>query len=183
MNKRKQVVIMAVDPQILGDKEMAIIIKVTDIVFKKAIELMKAAGDERIGGYATIIREDLWPLAVRIPLGVVPLEKAPKWSELSMEKCLRLMENEDHFTSYESRDPDAEVITLQGKTEKWGKWGGAVRMFRYMLGFSGFDELWDEAVELVVGIKTGLLDIAETLDKITSERNPHLRPLLMVVEC
>lgn len=183
MNKRKQVVIVGIDPQVMGDKEICNIIKVTDIVFKKALELMKASGDERMGGYATIIREDLWPLAVRIPLGIIPPEKATKWSELSTEKCLRLMKNEDHFTSYESRDPDAEITTLQGETEKWGKWGGAVRVLRHLLGFSGFAELWDEAVELVVGIKTGLLDMAETFVKISPERNPHLRPLLAAAYC
>lgn len=182
MIKQKEIVIIGIDPQIMGDKKLWEIIQTTQTVFKKALELLKDAGDDRRGGYATIIREDLWPLVVRVPFGVIPLDKATKWSELSTEKCLRLMENDDHFASYESRDPEAEMTTLQGVVEKWGKWGGAIKAWRHILGFSGLPELWDEALELVVAIKTKLLSQTIALHNISHERNPHFRALLAAVE-
>lgn len=181
MNKNG-IVVVGIDPQIMQDKKLWEIIQTTQTVFNKALVLLKDAGDERTGGYATIIREDLWPLIVRVPFGVIPLEKAPKWSELSTEKCLRLMENKDHFASYESRNPEAEITTLQGIIEKWGKWGGGIKAWKHLLGFSGLPELWDEAVELVVAIKCNLLSKTIALHNISQERNPHFRTLLAVVE-
>jgi hypothetical protein len=183
VTRKKKVVFIGIDPQVMQDKQLCDLIKTTQIVLEKALELLKEAGDERLGGFTTIIREDLWPLVVRIPMGVIPVEKVHKWSELSTEKCLRLMQKEEHFASYESRDPEAKITTLQGEIEEWGQWGGGIKAWKHLLGFSGLPELWDEALELVVAVKTDLLNRTIALNNISSERNPHFRILLAAVEC
>ena len=68
-----------------------------------------------------------------------------------------------------------------GRKQPWGKWGGAIRAGDYIISFSGFPELWDEAAMLVLAIRMGWLDQTATLRRISRKRNPHFRVLLEAV--
>ncbi len=93
-------------------------------------------------------------------VGDVPDDKAARYIELAQEKPLRLAANMTklgHVLSWQSRDPEANL------------WGGAVyiRIGNIILSFSGFPELWDEAIGLVtasIGLNvpaTSLVSLAE----------------------
>ena len=93
-------------------------------------------------------------------IGDVPDDKAARYIELAQEKPLRLAANMislGHVLSWQSRNPEENL------------WGGAVyiRIGNVILSFSGFPELWDEAIGLVtasIGLNvpaTSLVPLAE----------------------
>lgn len=79
--------------------------------------------------------------ALRIPVGIVPLDKADKWCRLSLEKARRLAKNlpKGHVSSWQSRD---------GKV----RFGGSIATRRFIFSFSGLPELADEAFMLCLAV-------------------------------
>ena len=75
----------------------------------------------------------------------MPAERGQKYLELAQEKARRLAEHPDHWSSWQSRNPDE------------GKWGGAVNAGAYIFSFSGLPELADEAAMLLTALSLGFL--------------------------
>jgi len=73
-------------------------------------------------------------------LGEVPKEKQERYLSLSLEKGQRLYQdyraNIKNISSWQTRNPDKDL------------WGGAIRIHKYILSFSGLAELLDEALVL-----------------------------------
>jgi hypothetical protein len=70
-------------------------------------------------------------------IGEVQPEKSEKYLTLCAEKARRLAGYPDHFSSWQTRNPNQNL------------WGGAVRGYA-LLSLSGFPELGDEACMLVL---------------------------------
>lgn len=147
-------------------------------ILTKAVELMRAQGEIRTGGFFALSRPGMPSSYAHIEWGALPVDKRSRSFELVNEKKGRLEAHPRHFTSYQSRNPHAAVIDMFGRKQPWGKWGGAIRAGDYIISFSGFPELWDEAAMLVLAIRMGWLDETATLRRISHKRNPHFRPLL-----
>jgi hypothetical protein len=103
--------------------------------------------------------------------------KFGKYSVLSKEKAERLYRflSAGHLTSYESRNPKAEVA-ISGRIEFWGHWGGAILISKQLIfSFSGLPELLDEAFVCFIGIKSGLMS-KHQFAKIKKRRtdNPYI---------
>ena len=136
-----------------------------------------------IDGYLFVTKEASvpCPMAMTVPIGSVSVEKVSRLFTLATENALRLRdEYPEHRTSFESRDPRAQVFNvIDDIYRSWGKWGGAIRAGGYILSFSGLlDEWWDEALVSVLAIRYSLVEENELLNAISEKRNPHLRPLL-----
>ncbi len=96
--------------------------------------------EDRTGGYFCLAEQNGRILTLTL-LGTIPdLEKAKKYRHFAEEKALRLAEHSRHVSSWQSRDP------------KHDKWGGAIRTSNLIFSFSGFPELWDEALMLVTAV-------------------------------
>ncbi len=104
----------------------------------------RLSGDEspNVGGYLVVADSGTGLPLGSIFVGDVPDDKAARYIELAQEKAIRLskkISTEGHVLSWESRDEAADC------------WGGAVlvSLSDIILSFSGFTEMWDEAVGLV----------------------------------
>lgn len=157
-------------------------------VFKRALGLLKEDEEERAGGYLSVAIPSLFPRVFRMPFGEMRFDKSGRYSELCMEKWLRLRRSEfSIWTSFETRNPNASIVLSTGEYSDLGEWGGATRATStgatYLgdfLSFSGLPELWDEAVVFVLAIALGWLDRGFVLERISEDRNSHLRRLLTV---
>jgi len=143
----------------------------TDIIGKQAL-------NEKTGGYFTIQYLDIHNTVISKKLGDIPTDKKDKYHCLSKEKPSRLKRNLSlgHLTSYESRNPDSNIIVSKDKIEKWGEWGGAVLINKNLIfSFSGFPELLDEAFVCFLGLKSGLMS-KHQFAKIKKRRtdNPYI---------
>jgi hypothetical protein len=118
---------------------------------EKYVRLAQPHFDEenrwRTGGYFC-----LWDTGHRAPFLVTLIgdptdEKMMKYYVYSMEKADRLRSNvtQGHRTSFQSRD----------ENKKW--FGGAISTPRMILSFSGFQEMWDEAVMLATAVNLRLI--------------------------
>ncbi len=98
----------------------------------------------RKSGYFTLRDISSGRVIITIMLGDIPKEKQEKYLQLSLEKGDRLYKNYKTsfkiFSSWQTRQPDND------------KWGGAIRVNRYILSFSGLSELLDEALVLEVAL-------------------------------
>ncbi len=86
--------------------------------------------------------------------GTYAEEKALKYWEFAQEKADRLANHFDkgHLSSYQSRAPEKM------------RWGGAIRTpGGWILSFSGFPELMDEAFMLSVARQAGLITVAQAV--------------------
>lgn len=94
-------------------------------------------------------------------IGQVPLEKAEKYFRFCVEKAIRLANHPEHESSWESRNPDA------------GEWGGAVRVGDYIFSISGYPEMGDEALMLILAEVHSREDqaVIETVTRIASRSN------------
>ncbi len=150
-----------------------------DIILKLFTNLIgKEALDDKAGGYFTIQYLDELNTVISKKVGKIPPEKIDKYSCLSKEKPSRLKRNLSlgHMTSYESRNPDAEIFITTGIVEPWGHWGGAVLISKkFIFSFSGFPELVDEAFVCFLGIKSGLMSKCQFgIVKKRRSDNPYL---------
>lgn len=87
-------------------------------------------------------------------------EKVARYCQLCQEKARRLLENPDHLSSWQSRDPGQ------------GKWGGAVRADGLVFSFSGLHEKADEAVVVNLARYAGLLSdvLAQAVAEISDNK-------------
>ncbi len=128
------------------------IIKIAEKVFQEYIKLPEELTNrsDRKGGYLTVLNTQINRIeAIRL-FGELPKEKAVKCIKISQEKANRLyqkifVENLNHLTSWESRDPDNT------------QYGGAVYnpyciYNNYILSFSGLPEIGDEICMLVLQV-------------------------------
>lgn len=141
----------------------------------------KESMDGKTGGYFTIQYLDIHNTVISKKLGDIPTDKKDKYCCLSKEKPSRLKRNLSlgHMTSYESRNPDAEISITTGIVEPWGHWGGAVLVSKYYIfSFSGFPELLDEAFVCFLGMRSGLMPRTQFVEvKKRRTDNPYLKLL------
>ena len=112
------------------------------------------------------------PLVATVPFGVIPKESG--CYTFAPEKVDRLAGYPDHWSSYESRDPDRK------------RWGGAIRLpdTSLVIGFmswSSYPELVDEAFKLAVAVEAGLMEVARAefvASRGRQEMNEFLHPIL-----
>ena len=91
-------------------------------------------------GYLTIRRKIDGRILLAVQIGECPPHKASEYFKFSLEKGERLFHHSNHVSSWQSRDDKNE------------KWGGAIIAGNYIVLFSGFPELLDEAVVLVLSL-------------------------------
>lgn len=137
-------------------------IKIASALLPYAIEM---DGRGRLGGYICIVNR-LGVVVATILIGKVPnIDDAQKYRENSQKKSLRLALYKDHISAWQTRNKEKEI------------WGGSVYdTFGNIFGFSGFNELVDEAFSAAVAC--GLNEDAMPLklqQRIASvSDNPHL---------
>jgi hypothetical protein len=124
----------------------------------------------RTGGYVCYADVRGMPLMVHV-MGSIGEEKAGKYCGFSQEKLSRLARHPEHWSSWQSRDPDR------------GEWGGGIRLGDgHMLGFSGLTEEGDEAVCLVAAIGFGALDEKQARNIANISCNTCFEPLLLLMQ-
>lgn len=138
------------------------------------------------GGYFTIKQLNNGNATITKRVGCFSKEKTEKYKFLSFqENPDRLMKyiKHGHLTSYESRNPEAEVFISTLRNEKWGYWGGAVLIIKqFIFSFSGLPELLDEAFVCFLGIKSGLMTKCQFgIIKKRRLDNPYLEVLNTVL--
>ena len=115
----------------------------------------------RTGGHFTVAPVGDSPneiLSVGIPLPSLPS------ADFAAEKAARLIQNPEHISSFQSRNPEA------------GQWGGAIRANDQLIfSMSGMPEHVDEAINLSVALKTGVISEARLMDIVNASRNPYLK--------
>lgn len=107
----------------------------------------------KFGGYLTIALRDGVPILVAL-VGVPEERKREQCLAFSQEKAKRLAQHKDHFRSWESRDPDAQL------------YGGALRDTDYIVSFSGLPEELDEVVSLLVLLPHSGFSLTFFLEKL-----------------
>jgi len=142
----------------------------------------KDALDAHTGGYFSVRCIDCEDTVISQKVGKVCSDKKEKYSCLSPEKSLRLKKNlhNEHLTSYESRNPEGNVLVGQeNRIEQWGHWGGAVYISKYFIfSFSGLPELLDEAFVCFLGMRSGLMSRSQFVEvKKRRTDNPYLKLL------
>jgi hypothetical protein len=142
---------------------------------------------KRQGGYLVVMNHRSEELVLLAKVGQISKELTHKCETLAREKAWRLYSRVGDWTSFESRDVEAEVMVYDysqppqlAYTRPWGQWGGAVRGNRYIFSFSGFPEMLDEAMMFVLAIKMGELEKDWVLERF-GVRNKFLVPFL--AEC
>ena len=108
-------------------------VAVTEQLVALASRFESAAGKK--GGYLCLGYGDS---SRKAKIGEVPSEKDEKYSRLAGEKVFRSRLTD--MTSWATRDPAKDM------------WGGAIPGRRFVYGFSGFPELWDEALVLMLAV-------------------------------
>jgi hypothetical protein len=94
-----------------------------------------------------------------------PAEAMEKYEIVSKEKGERLFNHPEHFSSWESRDPENK------------QWGGAIRTLTFIFSFSGLPELGDEAVMLVSAVRLKYLSYADAVRIAAISNNPFFQKL------
>ncbi|GEM_PF-1678999 len=131
---------------------------------------------DRTGGYFCVAYAYSGLPILIAEIGNPPADKVERYLTFAQEKAKRLAENPDHKSSWQSRD------------ETKDQWGGAIRAGRYILSFSGFPELVDEAVMLLTALKwdkrfggyNGDAIHQDVDEAAKASNNPHFAELLAV---
>ncbi len=100
-------------------------------------------------GYLTIRSASDGRILLVRQIGDCPADKFASRSRNSMEKGERLMANPEDVGSHQSREPKDE------------KWGGAIRTRQFLISFSGMPEHADEALDVGIAVKYGLMSESE----------------------
>jgi len=113
------------------------------------------ASEQRRGGFLCVLPNIPYyaePVPLMIAMvGKPTASKERKYLELCQEKAIRLMANEKHLSSWQTRHLDHQ------------QYGGAIRAGDFIFGFSGLIELADEAVLLMMALEIGLLSKEEVV--------------------
>ncbi len=141
---------------------------ITERVVNRAIQIANRGGEGRTGAYVCIIDHRTGQMILHALIGHGTPEKIAKWRELSLEKATRLLNNLPlgHETSEESMD------------EARSMYPGAIMGNDYIFSLSGMKAMDDEATMFRTAIALGQRNRRQTLKRISSSRNPRLRPLL-----
>lgn len=104
-------------------------------------------GEGDPGGYIYICNPN-GNMVAHVMIGTPPSEKAGEYEKLSKEKARRLRSYVDHTLSWESRDTKAN------------QYGGAIRLpNKFIISFSGFPEMIDQAFCLALAVRFNLIEI------------------------
>lgn len=135
------------------------LIEEVEMIAKKASELFCP---ERKGGYFCAQESNFNIPFLVSQIGEPAEEKRRKYFPLSQEKAFRVYVICGTETSYQTRNPAED------------KWGGAIRVGKYIFSFSGFPELVDEAVMIVLALRLRIINL-ETAKRLGSySNNPHI---------
>jgi hypothetical protein len=133
-----------------------------ELISKKASELFCP---ERKGGYFCAQESNFNIPFLISQIGEPDEIKKKKYFLFSQEKAFRIYIICGTETSWQSRN------------EKEEKWGGAIRVGKYIFSFSGFPELVDEAVMIVLALRLRIINL-ETAQKLGSySNNPYITQL------
>lgn len=125
----------------MKDIDLGIMQKSAEIVIKAARRLMKRP--DKHGGYLCIATRTGKVLSIFLVGNVCDETKASIYRGFCHEKALRLANNPEHISSWESRDERAQY------------YGGAICVNTLIFSFSGFSEHWDEACMITLAGLTG----------------------------
>ncbi len=137
-------------------------INIAKVILPYAIEM---DGRGRTGGYICVVNRFGVVVATILIGEISNAEEAKKYRENSQKKSLRLALYKDHISAWQTRDKEKEI------------WGGSVYdTYHNIFGFSGFNELVDEAFSAAVacGLDEDAMPV-ELQQRIASiSDNPHL---------
>jgi hypothetical protein len=121
-------------------EELELVTSLPLLVEEVVADALSLMGDpNRKGGYFCLSRTNARRILLVTQIGEIDSdEKADKYRLFCQEKSIRLACWPDHVSSFQSRNESAE------------QYGGAILTSEYILSFSGFPELWDEACMLEV---------------------------------
>lgn len=132
---------------------------IDDIVLAVVVTLKEVNRPDRAGGYVSLFDFfDPSPLLV-LKVGTFEFsepERAEDCFKYSQEKGIRLQDNPDHVSSWQSRDFDRK------------KYGGAVRGNGVILSFSGCPEKHDELAMVRAGLQLGLFPNYDRIREIAT---------------
>lgn len=147
-----------------GVRQLARILSRITPVFESAMMQMKAPN--RKGAALTIMNIDKEMIfSFTTFVGRPAADKKEKYWNLSIEKSERLLTFPKHLSSFQSKD------------ESKDRYGGAIRTELLLIGVSGFPELWDEAVSLVLAAIGGATTFEQAEYIASISRNPYFKPL------
>lgn len=94
---------------------------------------------DRKGVYLCLADSSGFPLVISA-IGEVPEDKRQRYFDLCQEKALRLANNANHLSSYQTRNPEKDL------------WGGAIRCQEegLIISCSGLPELADESLVMAI---------------------------------
>lgn len=138
------------------------LIREMEMIVRKASELFCP---ERTGGYFCLAYKSSGLPALVAEIGEVNEEKKRKYYTFAKEKAFRLSITHTLETSWQSRN------------EAEDKWGGAVRCGKWIFSFSGFPELLDEAMMLVLGVRSRTINMEKAQKMANISQNPYFLKL------
>lgn len=167
----------------IGNLDLLKLLELATRVTEKFIALSENPDkDIKQGAYIGLWDKEESAPSLIVRLGICQKGKIEKYSYLAKEKILRLIRNipNGHISSFQSRDPKNMV--------PFGAWGGAIcvptdsrgiSQGKNMIGsVSGFSELGDEAIILVIFLACRWITITDA-EKITAiSHNNLFLPLL-----
>ncbi len=151
----------------IGDRFSRELVSAAEAAFHLASKTFRAekAWEYPLGGYFCIADGITGTPYLTILIGEVENSKADRYYEFCREKAQRLAANPDHLSSWQSRD------------ERTGQYGGAIRVGRHILSFSGLPELGDEAILLAASMmwcnRLGMTELLKPLSEVPVVSNNH----------
>ncbi len=124
-----------------------------------AHEAMKREGAETTGGYFCVADKDTGTPLLTFVVGSPKVGTGTRHN--AQEKCLRIAQNAEHISSWQSRDTDLK------------KYGGGIRIKDYIIAYSGDKEHFDEAICIAVAKELGRINIDTALAIMVISQNPH----------
>lgn len=174
---------MTVDLRTCTSAEAAVLLAVdvqqivTDIILRSVLEL----DQDRTGGWFAFWRGDPNGVIVRpvfgFSVGLVTSKRYLRCIHFANEKAVRLAQHPTHISSFQSRDESDldPMMHKYGGAIRCGSLGGGKHL---IFSFSGFSELEDEAVCVILARRGGWLSDHELNCIIKASGNERLVPYL-----
>lgn len=166
---------------VMNGVSFAKFLQVGSSILQVLLALPENLQPERQGCYFSLLRrsEDRFLGIAQVGIFSDP-DFAKQCFGYCQEKALRLLANPEHFSSWQSRDFDAERFGGAITTPSVSLMPAICRDL--ILSASGLPEHGDEAFDLTLGVCFNLLNIGDVDQIITVSKNPLAHPLITACE-